>query len=156
MGSTLSSSQEHDWSKGYQPSDSNLGKRLKNRPTTSSGTLTGSNGNTLGQTPTPSLLKRKNSSPARLGGNYYLNFGGFGGGGGTAVADGVVSRMKKRGDFRKMVESKKIVIGEPISDTFQHLSHMGADDIGSIQLRKAEPAKNTSLRHLGLEDVTIK
>ncbi|ORY48567.1 hypothetical protein BCR33DRAFT_714327 [Rhizoclosmatium globosum] len=170
MGSTLSSSQEHDWSKGYQPSESAVNKnglRSSTRPATSSGTLTGAgSGGHLEKPKWP--LMRINSTPV-FSGNFGLKLSVAGGG--KDEKDGLtLSRAKKRGDFRKLVESKKIVIGEPILESFQHLSHMGADEVGTTKprpdLRKSVNAGKIVIggpvegsfqhtRHLGIEDVTI-
>ncbi|KAJ3020904.1 UNVERIFIED_CONTAM: hypothetical protein HDU68_009904 [Siphonaria sp. JEL0065] len=177
MGNTLSSSlststtQEHDWSKGYQPSggDSSLAKHgfKRSRPTTSSGTLNGA-----GSSSNPNI-KEASSSPSFILGGFSAMVARFGSAGSNNRLNGgeeLGHRAKKRGDFRKMVESKKIVIGEPIKDTFQHLSHMGSEDVGTATYRSdfrkkveskkiviGSPINGTfqHVRHLGADDVTI-
>ncbi|KAI8830269.1 hypothetical protein BJ741DRAFT_712211 [Chytriomyces cf. hyalinus JEL632] len=62
---------------------------------------------------------RKGSSPA------VLSSGG----------GGIASQLKKKGDFRRLVESKKITIGAPIKDTFQHLDHVGVNDVAAKHLQ---------------------
>jgi hypothetical protein len=39
------------------------------------------------------------------------------------------SDLKKKQNFRKMVKNQKIVIGEPLKNTFTHCNHMGTDDV---------------------------
>ncbi|KAI9326087.1 hypothetical protein BDR26DRAFT_878039 [Obelidium mucronatum] len=168
MGNTVSTPQEHDWSKGYQPSDSTAGKHgLKHnnkRCASSSGTL---NGGISGSN--PNILGHKNSTASILGG-FLAMVSRLGSANSSNHENNYSHKAKKRGDLRKMVESKKIVIGEPIKDSFQHLSHMGTEDVGTATYRSdfrkmveskkiiiGSPINGTfqHVRHLGQDDVTI-
>ncbi|KAJ3100153.1 hypothetical protein HK100_004768, partial [Physocladia obscura] len=130
MGNTHSlinnkSTNAHDWSKGYQPSESIVTKRAVKQPvSSSSGTL--ANGPALN-------VKRKFSSPTSNGGWTFMPFKS------TNRITGINNNnnnlnillplAEKKGDFRKLVESRRIVISGPIANTFQHVDHLGADDV---------------------------
>lgn len=44
------------------------------------------------------------------------------------------NRATKKKDMRKLVSSGKIIIGEPVKDSFVHLEHVGREDAHKIKV----------------------
>ncbi|KAJ3123350.1 hypothetical protein HK098_001991 [Nowakowskiella sp. JEL0407] len=56
--------------------------------------------------------------------------------------DMLKSKLKRNKDIRSLVASNKIVIGEPLKETFRHCQHIGAEDVRANGIDSIAPAKS--------------